>query len=148
MAAPSTAIDLPLDVAIPEDYVQDTNLRMGIYRRLGSGTELSGEVLEELEDRFGTVPESVVRLAALADLKRLAEDLRVQSISVKRGQVVLRFRRDARVDVDALARFVSEQPAASFSPSGVLSLPPCDRSVWLSAVREGLEAIAREGAQQ
>ena len=71
VAAPSTAIDLPLDVAIPEDYVQDTNLRMGIYRRLGSGTEPSGEVLEELEDRFGTVPESVVRLAALADLKRL-----------------------------------------------------------------------------
>ncbi|MEE2776583.1 MAG: transcription-repair coupling factor [Acidobacteriota bacterium] len=148
VAAPSTAIDLPLDVAIPEDYVQDTNLRMGIYRRLGSGTAPSGEVLEELEDRFGTVPESVVRLAALADLKRLAEDLRVQSISVKRGQVVLRFRRDARVDVDALARFVSEQPAASFSPSGVLSLPPCDRSVWLSAAREGLEAIAGEGAQQ
>ncbi|MDX1383771.1 MAG: transcription-repair coupling factor, partial [Thermoanaerobaculia bacterium] len=107
-AAPSTAIDLPLDVSIPEDYVPDTNLRMGIYRRLGSGSEPAAQVLDELADRFGPVPDSVSRLAALAELKQTAEAMRVQSISVKKGRPVVRFRRDARVDVDALTRFVSE----------------------------------------
>jgi transcription-repair coupling factor (superfamily II helicase) len=139
--APSVTIDLPVEVAIPEDYVQDTNLRMGIYRRLGSGSEPSSIVLEELGDRFGPPPESVMRLAGLADLKRLAERLRVQSIVGRRGKLVIRMRRDARIDVNELIRFVSERPHAAFSPNGVLSVRVTSGD-WLRLAEETLEAVA------
>ena len=141
--APSVTIDLPLEVSIPEDYVQDQNLRMGIYRRLGSGSEPWDVVLDEINDRFGPPPESVRRLAGLADLKRLAERLRVQSIVGKRGKLVIRMRRDARVDIPELIRFVSEHPSASFSPSGVLTVPVAGDD-WLRIAGETLRAVAPE----
>jgi transcription-repair coupling factor (superfamily II helicase) len=141
--APAVTIDLPIDIAIPDDYVQDQNLRMGIYRRLGSGSEPSSLVLDELGDRFGPPPESVRRLAGLADLKRLAEGLRVQSITGRRGRLIIRLRRDARIDVPQLIRFVSEHPQASFTPNGVLTMPVRDGD-WLRLSQETLEAVAPE----
>ncbi|HVR30891.1 MAG TPA: transcription-repair coupling factor [Thermoanaerobaculia bacterium] len=141
--APAVTIDLPLDVAIPDDYVPDQNLRMGIYRRLGSGSEPSAVVLDELGDRFGPPPESVRRLAGLADLKRLAESLRVQSITGRRGRLVIRLRRDARVDVQQLIRFVSDHPEASFSPNGVLSVALAGGD-WLGLAAATLQAVAPE----
>jgi transcription-repair coupling factor (superfamily II helicase) len=122
--------------------VRDANLRMGIYRRLGSGSEPSEKVIEELADRFGPPPPSVRRLAALADLKALAESLRVQSISSQRGQLVIRFRRDARVDVEALTRMLAERHDTSFSPSGVLKIPAPDRSRWLETASASLHQVA------
>jgi len=139
--APSTSIDLPLEMTIPEDYVGDTNLRMGIYRRFGSGTESGEEVLAELTDRFGPPPASVRTLALAADLRRLAESLRVQSISARRGKLVISLREDSRVDIDALIRFVSTRPDASFSPSGVLSLRVGSIAESLLVARETLEAV-------
>ena len=61
-------------------------------------------------------------LLEVAALKRLAEALRVQSISAKAAKLVIRLRRDARVDVDRLIELVSTRPGASFSPTGVLTL--------------------------
>jgi transcription-repair coupling factor (superfamily II helicase) len=144
IAPPSTTIDLPLDASVPEHYVGDANLRMSIYRRLGSGSEPSADVLDELEDRFGPPPASVRRLAALADVKNLAEGLRVQAISAKRDRLTLRFRRDARVDVGALMRMVAENDEASFSPSGVLTLPPAGRDDWLRCLEDWLRAMSSE----
>ena len=139
---PSTSIDLAVQMTIPEDYVRDTNLRMGIYRRLGSGSEPGEQVLAELRDRFGPPPRSVVTLASVADLKRLAESLRVQSISARRGKLVIRLRQDARVDIEALIRYVSELEAASFSPSGVLSLPTTSPPQALQLAHDALQAMS------
>jgi transcription-repair coupling factor (superfamily II helicase) len=141
--APSVTIDLPVEVSIPDDYVQDQNLRMGIYRRLGSGSEPSAVILDELSDRFGPPPESVRRLAGLADLKRLAERLRVQSIVGRRGKLTIRMRRDARIDVPELIRFVSDHPEASFSPNGVLAVPVAGGD-WVRVAEETLQAVAPE----
>jgi len=140
-APPAVTIDLPIDIGIPDDYVQDQNLRMGIYRRLGAGSEPSAVILDELSDRFGPPPEGVRRLAGLADLKRLAENLRVQSIVGRRNRLVIRLRRDARVDVPELIRFVSEHPQASFTPNGVLSMP-LGGGDWLRLAEETLQAVA------
>jgi hypothetical protein len=83
----------------------------------------------------------VRRLAGLADLKRLAERLRVQSIVGRRGKLTIRMRRDARVDVSELIRFVSDHPQASFSPNGVLSVPIAGGD-WVRLAEETLAAVA------
>ncbi len=79
-------------------------------------------MLAELTDRFGPPPAAVETLLEVAALKRLAESLRVQSISAKGQELVIRLRRDARIDVERLIEMVSTQPGASFSPTGVLTL--------------------------
>ncbi len=120
--APSVAIDLPLPMAIPEEYLSNANLRMELYRRIAAGESSDEEMIAELHDRFGPPPPQVYQLLGMAALKRQAEALRVQSISQSGSQLQFRLRRDARVDVDHLVRLVSEQPGMSFSPSGVLSV--------------------------
>jgi transcription-repair coupling factor (superfamily II helicase) len=120
--APSTQIDLPVAVAIPADYVEDANLRMELYRRIAAGEEPAAELLAELRDRFGPPPRELLRLLELAAVKRIAESLRVQSISMSGRKLHIRLRRDARVDVERLIQMVAARPGASFSPAGVLTL--------------------------
>ncbi|HVS00823.1 MAG TPA: transcription-repair coupling factor [Thermoanaerobaculia bacterium] len=140
--APSVAIDLPVPMAIPQDYVADANLRMEIYRKIAAAEVSESEVLAELLDRFGPPPPAVATLIEVASLKRLAESLRVQSISSKGGDLIIRLRRDARVDVERLIEMVSNRPGASFSPTGVLTMAAGGTRQMLGVARETLEALA------
>jgi transcription-repair coupling factor (superfamily II helicase) len=139
--APSVALDLPVQMSIPPDYVDDANLRMELYRKISEEPEK--EMLAELLDRFGPLPSSVETLVEVAALKRLAESLRVQSISAKSGELVIRLRRDARVDVERLIEMVSTMAGASFSPTGVLSLPAGGGRQLVATARQTLELLAQ-----
>ena len=140
--APSTAIDLPVPMAIPPDYVENANLRMEIYRKIAAGEESREALVAELTDRFGPPPAAVQSLLEVAELKRLAETLRVQSISAKGQEVVIRLRRDARIDVQRLVDLVSTQSGANFSPTGVLTLAAGGGPRMLEVARTTLEALA------
>jgi transcription-repair coupling factor (superfamily II helicase) len=139
--APSTAIDLPVPLAIPETYIADPNLRMETYRTLVAGDKTAGEILDELADRFGPPPAEVEALLEVAALKRLAESLRVQSIGSQRGELVIRLRQDARIDVDRLVELVNTADGVAFSPTGVLTVSPRGESL-LAAARRMLEELA------
>jgi transcription-repair coupling factor (superfamily II helicase) len=139
--APSVALDLPVAMSIPADYVDDANLRMELYRKIAEEPER--EMLSELVDRFGPPPPAVEALVEVAALKRLAESLRVQSISAKAGELVIRLRRDARVDVERLIEMVSTMPGASFSPTGVLILPGGGGRQLVATARQTLESLAQ-----
>jgi transcription-repair coupling factor (superfamily II helicase) len=139
---PSAAIDLPVPMAIPETYVDNANLRMELYRKIAAAEESEQEVLAELTDRFGAPPPSVKSLVEVAALKRLAESLRVQSISAKGGELTIRLRRDARIDIDRLIEMVSTRPGASFSPSGVLTLAAGRGAQMVTIARETLAELA------
>ncbi len=141
--APSVAIDLPVAMSIPQDYVEDANLRMEIYRKIGAAEDTESEILAELSDRFGPPPPAVVTLIAVAGLKRLAESLRVQSISGKGGEVIIRLRRDARIDVDRLIEMVSTRPGTAISPTGVLTLAATGGRQMIGVAREALEALSQ-----
>jgi transcription-repair coupling factor (superfamily II helicase) len=137
--APSVALDLPVPMSIPSEYVDDANLRMELYRKIAEEPER--EMLAELADRFGPPPAAVETLVEVAALKRLAESLRVQSISAKGGELVIRLRRDARIDVERLIEMVSNLPGASFSPTGVLSLPGGGGRQLVAVARQTLESL-------
>ena len=136
------ALDLPLTMTIPKSYIADENLRMEIYRKLATAELPRQELLEELTDRFGRPPNAVLGLLDLVDLKRAAEALRVQAISTSGGQLIFRLRRDARIDVDRLIRYVSTRAGAAFSPTGVLTPDlPAGQSV-IAAARAVLAELA------
>jgi transcription-repair coupling factor (superfamily II helicase) len=137
--APSVALDLPVPMSIPAEYVDDANLRMELYRKISEEPER--EMLAELADRFGPPPAAVQTLVEVAALKRLAESLRVQSISAKSGELIIRLRRDARIDVERLIEMVSNLPGASFSPTGVLTLPGGGARQLVTTARETLESL-------
>lgn len=117
-----TIVKLQLDVHIPTDYILDETQRLQAYKRLAeirSGEDRE-QLLEELRDRYGSLPEPVRNLADYSLVKSRAEHMRIQSIERKRGSWTLRFREDSRVDAARLMRFVAETPGVVFSPDGLL----------------------------
>jgi transcription-repair coupling factor (superfamily II helicase) len=142
--APSVAIDLPVPMSIPQDYVGDANLRMELYQKIAAFEAGERELVAELADRFGPPPAAVRTLVEVAALKQLAESLRVQSIAAKGHELVIRLRRDARIDVAKLIELVSRTAGASFSPTGVLTLTSAAGGAqMLSTARATLEELAQ-----
>jgi transcription-repair coupling factor (superfamily II helicase) len=87
----SITLELPLAVGLPPEYVPDDKLRLQLYRRLAEleNAEQIAELHEELEDRFGPLPEMAENMIYQLNLKVLARDARVDSVVVKSGQIAI-----------------------------------------------------------
>ena len=90
---PIVNVELPLPVSIPSDYVPDTIVRLGLYRRIADMHELSEieALAEEFNDRFGPPPEMVHNLLYQLKIKLLAEHAGLVSITAEAGQIVMRY---------------------------------------------------------
>ncbi|QGU06853.1 Transcription-repair-coupling factor [Corynebacterium occultum] len=78
-------IDLPVDAHIPESYINSERLRLEVYRKLAasaSSTDLQ-LIIEEMEDRYGPIPEEVSRLLAVARLRHQARRAGITDIGVQ-----------------------------------------------------------------
>ena len=93
----SPVLNLDLQGRIPESWVPDEELRVTLYARLARLTD--GDALdvfaEELEDRFGTLPEEAATLIAIARVRTAAHDLRIARIDAGPAAIALTPRRDA-----------------------------------------------------
>ena len=78
-------IDLPVDAHIPESYINSERLRLEVYRKLAASQDEKDLRLavEEMEDRYGPVPEEVSRLLAVARLRHQARAAGVTDITVQ-----------------------------------------------------------------
>jgi transcription-repair coupling factor (superfamily II helicase) len=117
-----TQLNLGLNIRIPGDYVPEENQRLQMYKRVARvETELQlGDVTAEMTDRYGPPPPAVRNLLDYASLKLLCMKVGVNAIERKRDSVTLKFQQNAAVDPEQLARFVSAQRGAQFTPDGML----------------------------
>ena len=89
-AAEDCLIDVTINAFIPETYIEDLQSRIEAYRRIAGiiTPEDSEDVLDELIDRYGEPPKSVVGLVDVALLRNSASRLGVKEIT-QRGQNIL-----------------------------------------------------------
>ncbi|MCP4398395.1 MAG: transcription-repair coupling factor [bacterium] len=75
-------IDLRVSAHFPEEYIPEMKQRLEVYKRLMSAKDFSKlfDVEEEIEDRYGKLPDEARSIVALAELKLIATQLRVQQI--------------------------------------------------------------------
>jgi transcription-repair coupling factor (superfamily II helicase) len=87
-------IGLGLPVLIPETYVADLPVRLGLYRRIGGlATDAETEAMAaELVDRFGKLPEEVDNLLAVVSLKRACRAAGVEKLEAGPKGMVISFR--------------------------------------------------------
>ena len=87
-------IQLGLPVLIPDTYVPDLPVRLGLYRRIGSlPTDADTEAMAaELVDRFGPMPPEVENLLQVVTLKRLCRAAGVEKLEAGPKGMVLSFR--------------------------------------------------------
>lgn len=84
-------VDIQIQAHIPEDYIESTNLRLDVYRRIADITtfEDSMDVMDELIDRFGEPPKAVQGLIDIALMRNLASSMGFTEIKQMNGCLLL-----------------------------------------------------------
>ncbi|HEY2931001.1 MAG TPA: transcription-repair coupling factor [Acidobacteriota bacterium] len=119
-----TSIDLQFDIRIPEHYIEETNQRLRLYKRISSARDAQDlqKMREEILDRYGQFPKPVENLFYYARLRLIAEQLHIISLDRKGGEILLKFASDARIDSEKLIEMVKHSRMLTLSPGGVLRL--------------------------
>jgi transcription-repair coupling factor (superfamily II helicase) len=104
--AQPVAIDLPLDMYIPSDYVQAESPRLALYQRFAStaGIAALDELDDEIRDRFGPMPDAVANLLYFTRVKALATRAGLAGVALDDVTLTLRGRDDTIFDRIALYR--------------------------------------------
>lgn len=93
-------VQLDVETFLPQSYIQSDRQRMEIYRRIGRCvTPADMEVVRrDMQDAFGRLPEQVVTLLDLAEVRLLAGRLGIEAIRRMPPDIVFSFAGFARAD--------------------------------------------------
>jgi transcription-repair coupling factor (superfamily II helicase) len=117
-------VNLRVDLRIDETYIPDMNQRLTVYRRMAavrSDDELR-RLVEEVRDRYGAPPESVLNLAEYASIRLLADRIGLESVDREAQTVVLKFRPDAKLDPTWLFNLVQQRGDLTLVPPATMKL--------------------------
>ena len=86
-------VELPLNIGIPETYIEDDQTRIKLYRRMASvSKEEELDALDaEFTDRFGPLPPEIRNLIFQIRLKILAEQIGLSAVVKQGADIVLKY---------------------------------------------------------
>jgi transcription-repair coupling factor (superfamily II helicase) len=143
----TTVLNLGISVRIDSDYIPEENQRLRMYKRIAGAEDYVtlSDVRAELQDRYGTPPESVLNLLAAGEIRLHCQQVGIAQIDRKRTQIEqnkvktfvemlhIKFAErngegasDVRsIDPGVLMKLVSRNTkrGAQFTPQGVLRWP-------------------------
>jgi transcription-repair coupling factor (superfamily II helicase) len=143
---PQIAVGMP--VLIPEDYVPDLTVRLGLYRRIAAlvdRAEIDG-FAAELIDRFGPLPPEVENLLRIVAIKRLCREAGVEKVEAGPKGAVVSFHKNNFAKPEKLIALIGrERKRFSVRPDQKLVL----HSAWETpqARVEGVHALMQELAK-
>ena len=146
-------IVLGLPVLIPETYVPDLPVRLGLYRRIGALTsEAESEAMAaELVDRFGPLPDEVENLLQVVSLKRLCRSAGVEKLEAGPKGMVVQFRGNSFGNPAGLISWIGkrQQDGVRLRPDHKLAvareMTTAQRIGLARKVVASLDELARQG---
>jgi len=118
-------INVEAPILIPEHYVPDLDLRMGLYRRLGELEDRQGveEFAAELIDRFGKLPSETQNLLQIVETKINCRMAMIAKLDVGAKGAVVTFAPSGFPDLAGLLAYVGKlKGAAKLRPDSKLSI--------------------------
>jgi len=137
----SPQINIGMAVLIPEGYVADLAVRLGLYRRLSTVAERAelDAFAAELVDRFGKLPQEVENLLEVVAVKQLCRKAGVEKVDAGPKGAVLSFRNNRFARPEKLIALITRDAAS-------MKVRPDQRLVcvadWDNA-RERMKGVAR-----
>ena len=89
-------IDINLSSYIPDSYIEDAAQKIEIYQDIAlcRNNKDIEDVIDEIIDRYGTMPQEVENLIEVARVKILVKNANVIKLTQKQGSVVLNLDKD------------------------------------------------------
>lgn len=143
---PEPSIELAIDAYISDGYILDPKQKIEAYQRIMAIREPrdAGDVEEELTDRYGNLPRSVVNLLAVARLKSFCRWIGVMSINQQRERITIKFRNGIRPSPEILVALQRKYKGRISLGSGkMLSLVFKATGLRTEEVLDSLDSIIR-----
>ncbi|WP_322099143.1 transcription-repair coupling factor [Haematospirillum jordaniae] len=148
----SPQISLGIPVLLPEDYIKDLSVRLGLYRRIAE-LQTPDEIenlMSELVDRFGPLPPEARNLLSVVGIRQLCLRAHMEKVDAGPKGAVLTLRGNTFPNPEGLVRFISQNIAlVKVRPDHkivyVRHWPmPEDRMAGLYQLMENLAKVAEE----
>ena len=120
-----TRISLPIEAYLPDDYVPDSRQKISIYKKIAGlkdDTALK-ELREELQDRYGVIPEPAEMLLEIASIKQLSQNLGITAIVAGKEQVKVTFdEQKPRINVKKFVEIIHQDSNLQLQPPAQLKI--------------------------
>jgi transcription-repair coupling factor (superfamily II helicase) len=105
-------IRLGLSAFLPENYVADPNQRLQMYQRMAAVAEEDAlfDLVEELRDRFGELPEAAQTLVGVMRIRILLKRLWIELLEYDGRRLTLLFHAATKISPEQIRRLVTEEP--------------------------------------
>jgi transcription-repair coupling factor (superfamily II helicase) len=149
--SPQISVDAP--ILIPEHYVPDLDLRMGLYRRLGDLEDKRAieEFAAEMIDRFGDIPDETQNLLKIVETKLNCKKAMIAKLDIGAKGAVVTFASTGFPDLQGLLGYIERlKGSAKLRPDSKLAVArdwpgPKDRLSGALQVSIGLARVAAAG---
>lgn len=104
-------INLKIPILIPETYIEDSALRLAIYRRTGllkNNEDIENFALE-MEDRFGPVPNEFLNLLKVVEIRNKCMEHKIEALDSGPEGFVIKFNENFDVS-EKVMNFVQKYP--------------------------------------
>ena len=107
-----TEVNCGESALIPQDYVNDTNIRLVLYRRIAAATKTDelADLKWEIIDRFGLMPEFANHLFINGNLSLLCKTYKVSKIELGAEKSMIEFSENSNIDFNYLITMVKMHP--------------------------------------
>lgn len=105
-------VDVKIDTYIPSDYINSQKDKIECYKRIANieSKEEFDDMVEELLDRFGEIPKSVINIMSLSLLKKLAQEIGFTSIKSDKDKIIFGFEKEDLFTLDDYKNIMEEYP--------------------------------------
>jgi len=151
---PQISVDAP--IMIPEHYVPDLDLRMGLYRRLGELDDRPAidAFAAELIDRFGALPEETANLMKIVEVKLNLKQAMAAKLDIGPKGALITFAEGGFPDLGALLGYIDRlKGSAKLRPDSKMTVArdwqtPQARLNGALQLSRGLARVAAAGEKQ
>ena len=144
----SPKLNLGMEARIPENYIQDMDTRLGIYRRLSDmENEDLNSIADELTDRFGIMPREVKNFFTLLRIKRLCIDAGIRNLDCGEKGASIKFFNNEFDNPELLLKFVQQQGPGTRVFQDRLFIPKhwIDEKVRIAGIIQILQSLITMG---
>lgn len=105
-----TSVDLSINAYIGSDFIKDESQKIEIYKKIAAIKDKKDmyDVEEEIEDRFGDLPEALRNLLMIAYIKSLASASGIVNIAQKGDSINIYFASDAPIKFENISMLVEK----------------------------------------
>ena len=77
---------------IPFNYIEDENIRLQLYQRLSSICSKKEIIMikNEIKDRFGKIPNEIIRLLLISELRIKAAEKKIKTINIRDLKIIIK----------------------------------------------------------